>query len=338
MQHQEITNTSDNKTKNQLPIVAITMGDPAGIGPEIIVKALQHAELYQCCRPLVCGEMQILRRISSELAYNVLGSPDEGRYQHGTIDVLEIPAIRDGTITVGRVDAQCGMAAYSYLTRAVELAMEGRVASIATAPMNKEALRAAAVPSIGHTEILADLCKVNDPLTMFQVAGLRVFFMSRHVSLRDACDLVTRDRVLHYIRRCSRALEELGIVDASLVVAGLNPHCGENGLFGDEEVEHIMPAIQAAREEGYRVEGPVAADSVFHQALQGRYTAVLSLYHDQGHIATKMVDFERTISLTLQLPFLRTSVDHGTAFDIAGRNRASELSMLEAIRIAGQYV
>jgi 4-hydroxythreonine-4-phosphate dehydrogenase len=185
--------------------------------------------------------------------------------------------------------------------------------------------------------MLADLTKSRDPLTMFQARELRVFFLTRHLSLRDACKSVTCDRVLRCIRRCSEALKQLGVHEPRLAVAGLNPHCGEHGLFGGEEEREIASAVEAARKEGYRVDGPRPADSVFHFALKGAWDAVLSLYHDQGHIAAKMTDFERAVSLTLGLPFLRTSVDHGTAFDIAGTGKASAAGMVEALRLAAAY-
>jgi 4-hydroxythreonine-4-phosphate dehydrogenase len=239
---------------------------------------------------------------------------------------------------MGAVQRMGGRAAFDYLERAVGLALSGKVDAVTTAPINKESLRAAKVDFIGHTEILAALTRVEEPLTMFQVRALRVFFLSRHVSLRQACDLVTGERVLEAIRRCSEALRQLGVVEGTLAVAGLNPHCGEHGLFGDEEAREIEPAVREAQRLGHRVAGPVPADSVFHQALQGRYSAVLALYHDQGHIAAKTVDFERTVSVTLGLPFLRTSVDHGTAFDIAGTGKASAVSMKEAILAAADYV
>ena len=208
---------------------------------------------------------------------------------------------------------------------------------MATTPINKESLRAAGVPHIGHTEILAALTGTDDPLTLFETNGLRVFFLTRHVSLRQACDLVTRERVARMIVRCCKALKQLGILQGSLAVAGLNPHSGEHGLFGDEEMTAVAPAVAECQAAGWPAVGPIGADSVFHQARIGRYAAVLSLYHDQGHIATKTLDFERTISLTLGLPFLRTSVDHGTALDIAGKGLASEVSMLEAVRLAAHY-
>ena len=194
----------------------------------------------------------------------------------------------------------------------------------------------AEVPYIGHTEIFAALTGSSDPLTMFQVRAMRIFFLTRHVALRKACDMVTYERIMDYVRRCTRALWQLGIDEGTMAVAGLNPHSGDHGLFGNEEIG-IEKAVRDLQAEGYKVTGPVSADSVFHQALQGRYNSVLSLYHDQGHIAAKTYDFDRTISLTLGMPILRTSVDHGTAMDIAGRGIASEIGMIEALKAASEY-
>lgn len=324
------------------PLVAVTMGDPAGIGPEIILKALTDETVMAACRPLVIGNRGVLeqaRRVSGfQGAIRTLASPEEGTHTPGTVDLLDLHNVDLGSLQVGMVQEMGGRAAFDYLERAVALAVSGKVDAVTTAPLNKESLRAAKVGFIGHTEILGALTGVREPLTMFQVRALRVFFLSRHVSLRQACDLVTGERVLQGIVQCSEALRQLGVVDGTLAVAGLNPHCGEHGLFGDEEVRQIEPAVREAQRLGHRVVGPVPADSVFHQALQGRYSAVLSLYHDQGHIAAKTVDFERTVSVTLGLPFLRTSVDHGTAFDIAGMGKASAVGMKEAILVAADYV
>jgi 4-hydroxythreonine-4-phosphate dehydrogenase len=238
---------------------------------------------------------------------------------------------------VGAVSGICGRAAYEYIEKSIELASAGLADAVATTPINKESLKAGNVPFIGHTEIFAGLTNTDDPLTMFEVRGMRVFFLSRHVSLRKACDMVTEDRIIDYVKRCFDALKRLGVKDGNMAIAGLNPHSGEHGLFGTEEVDSIFPAVEKLQNMGYRVEGPIGADSVFHLALKGRYDSVLSLYHDQGHIATKTLDFERTISITNGLPFLRTSVDHGTAFDIAGKGIASPISMIEAIRVAAKY-
>ncbi len=293
------------ETRNK-PKIGITTGDPAGIGPEIVAKTLLDKEVLELCEPVIFGPT----------------------------DAREIAGLG---ISLGEISAEGGRIAFDSIERAVSAALSGEVDAIATAPINKESLRAANVPYIGHTEILAGLTKSEDPLTLFETLGLRTFFLSRHVSLRQACDLVTEERVYRYIARSILALrDDLGIEDPLLAVAGLNPHCGEHGLFGNEE-EGVEAAIARARADGLRVAGPIGADSVFHLAKIGRFDAVLSLYHDQGHIACKTLDFERTISLTLGLPFLRTSVDHGTAFDIAGKGTASAVSMIEAVKVAARY-
>ncbi len=323
------------------PIIAITLGDPAGIGPEIVVKSLADSKVYEICQPLVIGDKNVIANalticnLTAEL--NIIEKPAEGKYQLGTIDLIDLKNIDLSQLQIGTVQAMCGQAAYDYIEKAVKLAMAREVEALATTPINKESLRAAQINHIGHTEILEELSQTTYPLTLFEVRGMRVFFLSRHVSLRQACDLVTKERILQYIIRCTEALKRLGVKDGTIAVAGLNPHSGEHGLFGDEEVNHVEPAVKQAQAQGYKVVGPIGADSVFHQALQGQYNAVLSLYHDQGHIATKTVDFERTISITNGLPFLRTSVDHGTALDIAGKGLASEVSLTEAIRLAAKY-
>lgn len=316
------------------------MGDAAGIGPEIIAASISAPAVAENARVLVVGHEEILRRAAARIGVspriNRIGE-DLAGLEDGALNLLHRDAHDLARFAYGTVQASCGRAAFDCVAKSVELAMAGKVDALATTPINKESLKAAGVPHIGHTEILADLTGSFDPLTMFQVRELRVFFLTRHLSLMDACRAVTRERVLRHIRLCSEALTNLGIREPKLAVAGLNPHSGEHGLFGNEEAGEIIPAIEAARKEGYRVDGPKPADSVFHFALLGAWDAVLSLYHDQGHIATKMVDFERTISLTLGLPFLRTSVDHGTAFDIAGTGKASAVSMVEAIRLAAAY-
>lgn len=323
------------------PCIAIPLGDPAGIGPEIVVKALAGKELFEQCRPLVVGDRQVVKQALDfcglKLDIHQVADPKDGLYEPGTIDLIDLANVDIENLRLGKVQAMGGRAAYAFIEKSVALAMNRKVDAIATPPINKESLKAAGINYIGHTEILAGLTGTRDPLTLFEVKNLRVFFLTRHVSLRKACDLITKERILDYIGRCTEALRRLGIIRGTLAVAGLNPHCGEHGLFGDEEVRHIEPAIEEARRQGYDVAGPIGADSVFHLALSGRYSAVLSLYHDQGHIATKTLDFERTIALTVGLPFLRTSVDHGTAFDIAGTGKASAVSMVEAIKVAAKY-
>ncbi|BEO99439.1 4-hydroxythreonine-4-phosphate dehydrogenase PdxA [Fusobacterium polymorphum] len=320
--------------------IAIPMGDPAGVGPEIVVKTAVSKEILDLCDLVVIGDKNVLEKAIEicqvNLKIHTIKNIEEGKYEKGILNVIDLENVDMNTLEYGQVQGMCGKAAFEYIKKCVELAMEHKVDAIATTPINKESLKAGNINYIGHTEILGDLSNSRDPLTMFEVDNMRVFFLTRHMSLRRACDAITKERVLEYIERCTKALKQLG-VSGKMAVAGLNPHSGEHGLFGDEEVKEITPAIEEAQKLGYDVVGPVGADSVFHQALQGRYAAVLSLYHDQGHIATKTYDFERTIAITLDMPFLRTSVDHGTAFDIAGKGIVSAISMIEAVKLAAKY-
>lgn len=321
-------------------VVAIPIGDAAGIGPEIVVKALRNKELYNLCKPLVVGDKKIIKealKISGlDFSINVIDDSKDGIYEFGVIDLIDLN-ILNSSIEYGKVNGEYGRASFEFIKKSVELCIDNKACAIATTPINKESIKAANLEYIGHTEILAALTNTYDPLTMFQVHNLRVFFLSRHVSLTKAIEMIKYDRILDYIIRCNRALRQLGLNRPKIAVAALNPHGGEHGLFGYEEVRELEPAIKDANIMGIEVYGPIPADSVFYHALKGKYDAVLSLYHDQGHIATKTLDFEKTISLTLGLPFLRTSVDHGTAFDIAGKNIASSISMEEAIRLAALY-
>ncbi|KHD85278.1 4-hydroxythreonine-4-phosphate dehydrogenase PdxA [Heyndrickxia ginsengihumi] len=327
--------------KTDRSIIAIPMGDAAGIGPEITIKALEKKEIYDVCKPVVIGDAAVLKKaiavVGTNLKIHEIHSPAEGKYELGFVDVINLNNIDVDQLQYGQVSAQCGRGAYEYIQKAVEFAMNGEVKALATTPINKESLKAAGVPYIGHTEMLEALSGAHDPLTMFEVNGLRIFFLTRHLSLKDAIATMKKERVHDYLIRCDQALQRLGVRNRRLAVAGLNPHSGEGGLFGWEEVEEIKPGIEAAVKDGINAVGPVPADSVFFQALNGKYDAVLSLYHDQGHIAAKMTDFHRTISITNGLPFLRTSVDHGTAFDIAGKNIAESTSMEECIKVAAQY-
>lgn len=323
------------------PPLAVTLGDPAGIGPEITVKALLAPEVQQFSRPIVVGNLAILQQafgfcgIAGQL--NEIGRVGEARGLPGTIDVLDMKIAQPASLKIGAVQALGGAAAAAYIRKAIELALAGDVGAVVTAPINKEALKLAHVPYIGHTEMFADLTGAKEEMTMFAFGELRIFFLTRHLSLLQACQMVTRDRVLAGIEKAMRALDQIGLENAHLVVAALNPHGGEDGLFGREELDQIVPAIAEARRQGYRVSGPDPADSVFHFAQLGRFDAVLSLYHDQGHIASKMIDFERTVSVTVGLSIMRTSVDHGTAFDIAGTGTASAVSLIEAMRVGARY-
>ena len=323
------------------PLIAVPIGDCAGVGPEITVKALVSDVVRESADCIVIGSRKVLEKAimltGAGLGINVVRNPAEGDYRDGILNLIDMDNIDMDTFRYGAVQAMCGKAAYDYIAKSIELAMAGKADAVATTPINKEALRAAEIPFIGHTEIFGALTGTKDPLTMFETNGLRVFFLTRHLSLLQMLEQIRKDSIVSCVKECMEALRKLGVADGTMAVAGLNPHCGEHGLFGWEEVNEIEPAVRQLQSEGYQVAGPIGADSVFHQAARGRYNSVLSLYHDQGHIATKTLDFERTISITNGMPILRTSVDHGTAFDIAGKNVASEISMVEAIRLAAKY-
>lgn len=323
------------------PMIVIPMGDPAGIGPEIVAKALGGKETGQWARCVAVGDKKVMeqavRIVKLPLKIHVIKEPEQGIFEENVINLIDLDNVDMNQLRLGQISAMCGRASYEYIEQSIALANSGKAAGVSTTPINKESLRAAEVPFIGHTEIFGALTNTPDPLTMFEVRNMKVFFLTRHVSLKRACEMITKERVMDYVKRCTRALRQLGAEEGIMAVAGLNPHSGEHGLFGNEEMDAIYPAVEELQKEGYKVAGPVGADSVFHMALLGKFGSVLSLYHDQGHIATKTLDFERTIAVTAGMPILRTSVDHGTAMDIAGTGLASEVSMVEAIRLAAKY-
>lgn len=323
------------------PLIAVPLGDPAGIGPEIVARSVADRELFALTNCIVIGDRKVMAnaiRITGEdLKLNVVTDPADGDYREGILNLVDLDNIDMDRFEFGKVSAMCGKAAFEYIEKSIQLTMAGKADAVATTPINKESLHAAEVPFIGHTEIFGALTGTEDPLTMFETNGMRVFFLTRHLSLRAMLDQITKERVMDYVIRCTEALRRLGVTEGTMAVAGLNPHSGEHGLFGWEEVKEIAPAVEELKQMGYKVAGPVPADSVFHQAMLGKYNSVLSLYHDQGHIATKTLDFDRTISITNGMPILRTSVDHGTAFDIAGKGIAGAVSMKEAIRLAAKY-
>ncbi|MCZ6876419.1 MAG: 4-hydroxythreonine-4-phosphate dehydrogenase PdxA [bacterium] len=332
--------TNVTAVQTDRPVIGLTVGDPAGIGPEVVLKGLRNAALYDRVRPLVFADravlLQTLEMLGESLQLHAVQEPGEGQYQVGCVDFVDV-GVLDRAIAYGQVSAAGGIAGYTYLNRAIDAALAGEVCALATAPLNKESLQAAKLPYIDHTAVLKARAAVSEPMTLFLVRNLKIFFLTRHISFREIPDAITKEGILQALPLCDRYLRQLGVEAPRLAVAGLNPHGGEQGLFGTEEVDIIRPAIEEAQSRGLQVRGPIPADSVFHQAQEGRYDGVLSLYHDQGHIAAKTLDFHGTISLTMGLHFLRTSVDHGTAFDIAGRGIAEERGMLEAIDAAGRY-
>jgi 4-hydroxythreonine-4-phosphate dehydrogenase len=323
------------------PVLAITMGDPGGIGPEIIAKALAHADVYDQSRPLVIGERRALEdavritRVPLEVR-SVDAAPGEAHA--GTIDLLDLANIDIQAVGRARVCAEVGRAAYEYLERAAQLALANEVGAIVTAPLNKEALSEAGWVGIGHTELLARFASVPDKSVAMMLASnrLRVVHVSTHVSLRRAIELVTPERIVTTARLAGETARDIVGRDPHIAIAGLNPHAGEHGLFGSEEEEFIEPAIASLRSEGWHVSGPVSPDTVFLRAASGDYDAVVAMYHDQGHIPSKFAGFDDTVNVTLGLPIVRTSVDHGTAYDIAGTGKANEANMLAAIQLAAQ--
>jgi 4-hydroxythreonine-4-phosphate dehydrogenase len=323
---------------NDRPAIAITMGDAAGIGPEIIVKALAHADLYARCRPLVVGDARRLesavRLCGASLGVRRVQGVGDARFEAGTIDCIDLDLIPDD-LPFGALSAVAGDAAYRYVKRAVELAKAGDVGAICTAPLNKEALHAGGHIYPGHTELLADLCGVPEVSMMLTAPGLRVIHVTVHIGLIDAIAKIEPGLVERTIARGRETLEKAGIADPRIGVCGINPHAGENGLFGHgEEESKIIPAVQRCRSRGWRVEGPLPADTLFYRAARGDFDLVVAMYHDQGHGPVKVLGIEAGVNITVGLPVVRTSVDHGTAFDIAGSGRADERSLLEALRQA----
>jgi len=317
-------------------IVAITMGDPAGVGPEITAKVLAERPDP---RAVVVGDAGILARavrlLDLPLEVNAIERPADARFDDGVIDVIAASELPDD-LPFGRLDARAGDAAYRYVRRAVELALADEVHAIATAPLNKEAMHQAGHRYPGHTELLAELCGVEDYAMMLVGEDLRVVHVSTHVSLREAIERVTPEREGAVIRLADAAVRALGCEHPRVAVAGLNPHAGENGLFGDEDAERIAPAVQAAKDDGIDASGPWPADTVFLAARQGRFDVVVVQYHDQGHIPIKLLGFDTGVNVTVGLPFFRTSVDHGTAFDIAGTGEADAGSLKAALELAAE--
>ncbi|WNV76865.1 4-hydroxythreonine-4-phosphate dehydrogenase PdxA [Geodermatophilus sp. DSM 44513] len=328
-------------------VLALTLGDPAGIGPEITAATLARTAGADGHHGVAVGDPAALRRGVQAMGLGVEVRTVDGfdtEPAEGVIDVVDTGVLGEDVPAWGKVDARAGRAAIAAIETATRAALDGEVAGVVTSPINKEAIWAAGSAHLGHTEMLGELTGVTQQDTMFVVRNtaqeghhLRIFFTTRHVALRTAIEQISQERVGESIRRAHTALQVFGLESPRLAVAALNPHGGENGNFGDEEIVHIGPACVAAREEGLDVSGPVPADSVFHQGLVGRYDGVLSHFHDQGHIPAKTFDFDGTISVTVGLPILRTSVDHGTAFDIAGTGQAGPGTMLSAYLAAVDY-
>ncbi len=336
---------------NNLPILGITMGDPAGVGPEIIVKTMSRPELAKIARLLVVGDGGVMQNavnfLKSNIKINPISHPKDAKFEQGTIDVYDLKCIDIKSFELGKVTKEAGHAAFESVRVAIELAMKKEIDGTVTAPLHKEAIALAGHHFPGHTEIFAHFTKTEDVTMMLAAGDFRVVHVSTHVSLRQACDAVTKDRVLKVIQLGFNACQKLGINNPKIAVCGLNPHASDGGLFGTEEAEHIKPAIEEARKCGMNVEGPQPADTLFPKALGGAYDIVVAMYHDQGHIPVKCEGFTfdpktkawtsvRGINVSLGLPIIRTSVDHGTAFDQAGKGTASDESLVDAVEYAAK--
>jgi 4-hydroxythreonine-4-phosphate dehydrogenase len=334
-------------------LIGISGGDPAGIGPEIAAKALALQEIYEICRPLVVCDLKVMEeaiRFSNlDLETHRIQSPNEGKYEHGTIDVLDLERVDMSKLEYKTIAAMTGQASFDYIEKVIQLALAGEIDATVTGPIHKEAIHAAGIQYPGHTEIYADKTDTKDYTMMLADGNFRVVHVSTHVSLKDAIDRVKKPRILAVIRLAHKALKKLGIQEPRIGVAGLNPHAGESGLFGREEIEEISPAIEEARKEGILADGPVPSDTVFSKMMGGQYDIVVVMYHDQGHIPTKLSGFkydEKTnswlsmsgVNVTLGLPIVRSSVDHGVAFGKAGEGRANPESMVQAIKMAVKLV
>lgn len=320
------------------PIIGITMGDAAGVGPEIILKSFEHDAVHDTSRSFVIGDASILERAKqytgSTKTIHRIASPAEAQFERDTIDCLDLGLLTTD-LPLGEVSAQAGDAAFQYLAKAIELANAGEIDAICTAPLNKEALQKGGHMYPGHTEILADLTGTKDYSMMLSAPNLKVIHVTTHVGIVDAIQMITPERVLHVIQLAHDTLKKAGTENPKIAVCGINPHAGENGLFGyGEEEEKVIPAVQQAQQAGIDVQGPLPADTLFFRTVRGDFDIVVAMYHDQGHAPVKVLGLEAGVNITVGLPIIRTSVDHGTAFDIAGTGIADENSLVEALRQA----
>lgn len=336
---------------SELPLLAITSGDPAGIGPEVTVKALNDPVVYDKCRPLVISDGGIIEQIISlcnlQLQVNTVNHPSEGTFRYGIVDVLNLYNINMINFRFNEAAAMTGKASFDYVAKAIELALAHEIDGTVTGPIHKEALQKAGIRYPGHTEIYAAYTKTDDYTMMLADEHFKVVHVSTHLSLSEAIRCVKKTRIVKVIRLANEALFSMGIGKPRIAVAGLNPHAGEHGLFGREETDEIIPAVEQTQKEGINVEGPFPPDTIFPKMRGGQYDVVVCMYHDQGHIPMKLLGFSYNnetgqwdtvsgVNITLGLPIVRVSVDHGTAFDKGGRNMANPQSMLQAIDYAAR--
>src|ERR1700761_120076 len=333
------------------PVVGITMGDPASIGPEIAIKALLDKDIYEICDPLLVGDADVFRDIIKKLnlkaKVNAIDKVADAKFKYGTIDVYDLHNVKMNKLVFGQISAMAGDAAFQSVKKVIDLAMMGEIDATVTGPINKKSINEAGHHFAGHTEIYAHFTNTRKYAMLLVEDNLKVIHVSTHVSLRQACDLVKKDRILEVVDLLHNGLISLGETNLKIGVAGLNPHAGDSGLFGTEDDQEIAPAVEEARKRGYNVEGPVPPDTLFAKAATGAYGGVVAMYHDQGHIPFKLAGFQwdaekqqmssvKGVNITMGLPIIRTSVDHGTAFEIAGKGIARPDAMVLAIESAIQ--
>jgi 4-phospho-D-threonate 3-dehydrogenase / 4-phospho-D-erythronate 3-dehydrogenase len=336
---------------SEKPIIGITMGDPASIGPEIAIKALLDPDVHAQCRPLLVGDAAVFRQIIEHLQLparvNAVTEVAAAQYAFGVPDVLDLQHVDLGQLQFGQISAMAGHASFQAVKKVIDLALAGEIDATVTGPINKKSINEAGHHFAGHTEIYAHYTNTRKYAMLLVEDHMKVIHVSTHVSLRQACDLVKKDRILEVVDLLHQGLQQLGEKNLRIGIAGLNPHAGDSGLFGTEDDEEILPAVAAARARGYDVEGPVPADTLFAKAATGYYGGVVAMYHDQGHIPFKLSGFKwnaekkqmdsvKGVNITMGLPIIRTSVDHGTAFEIAGKGVASADAMVLAIASAVQ--
>ncbi len=328
-----------NEDNDRRPLIAVTMGDPAGIGPEVIIKALSLAEIQRLSRPVVIGDASVLKEAmkyskSSPLSINVIKRLDGAKFENGIINILDMDYINAAKLKMGKISAECGRASIKYVERAIDLAMEKKVDAIATAPINKEAIHLAGYRYNGHTELLAKRTGASHYAMMFFSDSIRVILVTTHIPLSHVSKELDKKKIVSTIKLADKELRNLLGKAPKIGVAGLNPHAGENEIFGSEEVKIIKPAVEEAKKAGIDVKGPISADAIFYLANIGMFDVVVAMYHDQGLIPLKLLSFNKSVNVTVGLPIIRTSVDHGTGFDIAGKGWANPGSMVQAIKVA----
>ncbi len=323
---------------HDLPLITITMGDPAGIGPEVILKTLLRDDVYQVCRPIVLGDINVLRMVSKRiepLSFHIIKTPSEVTGSQGLVDIISISNLNKNLFIPGQPTINGGKAMVDYIVKAVDLIKDGQVSAMVTCPISKELMHKAGYRFDGHTELLAKLTNTKDYSMMMASERLRVSLVTIHCALKEVPQRLNKGLILKTIRLTYRALEEdFAIKRPHVAIAGLNPHAGESGLFGQEDKEIIQPAVDEAKNDGLLVDGPFPADTIFYHAINGKFDAVVAMYHDQGLIPVKLLNFSDSVNITLGLPIVRTSVDHGTAYDIAGKGIANPSSLIAAIRMA----